>query len=74
MASDTSTTRTHDGTPAPARGLPRPLLWALLAAALVVNVLTSFLAWPLAVGIASGVVVLASGGWLFRDHRRRARA
>jgi hypothetical protein len=44
----------------------------LLVAALVVNGLTSFLAWPLAVGIASGVLALALGGWLVRDHYRRS--
>ncbi len=73
MTSDTSTARTHDGTPT--RGFPRPLLWVLLVATLVVNGRASFLEWPLAVGIATGVLALATGGWLVRDHyRRRARS
>ena len=65
------TAPTRDEAPAtPARGLPRPLLWSLLAVALVVNALTSVLAWPLAVGVATGVLVLGSGGLLVRDHYR----
>ncbi|TQM10011.1 hypothetical protein [Pseudonocardia kunmingensis] len=58
----------------PARGLPRPLLWVLLAVALAANALTSVSALPAAVGVVCGVVALALIALLVRDHHRRRRA
>lgn len=59
-------------TPAPAaRGLPRPLLWVLLVVALAANALASVSSLPPVVGAVFGVVVLALGALLFRDHYRR---
>lgn len=61
-------------TPGAQRGLPRPLLWVLLVVALAANAGTSFSALPVAVSAAFGVLVLALGALLGRDHyRRRAR-
>ena len=72
MTDDPITTGPRSEAPAaPSGGLPRPLLWSLLAVVLVVNGLTSVLAWPIAVGIATGVVALALGALLVRDHYRR---
>ncbi|MHA6631204.1 hypothetical protein ACU61A_37710 [Pseudonocardia sichuanensis] len=71
---------THDprdthATQAPAaRGLPRPLLWVLLAVALAANALTSVSALPAAVGVVCGVAALALIALLVRDHLRRRRA
>ncbi|GAA5115293.1 hypothetical protein [Pseudonocardia adelaidensis] len=63
-------------TPAPAerRGLPRPLLWVLLAIAVAANGITSVSALPAVVGAAFGVLALVLAALLVRDHyRRRAR-
>ena len=62
-------------TPAPpARGLPRPLLWVLFVIALAANALTSISPLPTVVGVVFGLVALALGALLVRDHyRRRAR-
>ncbi|TWF82054.1 hypothetical protein FHX44_117999 [Pseudonocardia hierapolitana] len=59
----------------PARGLRRPLLWALLVIALTANAVTSVSSLPTAVGVTfGGVVALALGALLVRDHyRHRAR-
>jgi hypothetical protein len=58
----------------PARGLPRPLLWVLLVLALAANAITSISPLPVAVGVVFGVLALALGVLLVRDHyRRRAR-
>jgi Flp pilus assembly protein TadB len=55
----------------PARGLPRPLLWALLVVALAANALTSVSSLPAVVGVVFGVVALGLGALLVRDHLRR---
>lgn len=75
MTSDPLDPRVQRETPAPAaRGLPRPLLWVLLVIALAANALTSVSSLPAAVGVVFGVVALALGALLVRDHyRRRAR-
>jgi Flp pilus assembly protein TadB len=58
----------------PARGLRRPLLWALFVIALTANAVTSVSSLPTAVGVTFGVVALALGALLVRDHyRHRAR-
>ncbi|MBP2364430.1 hypothetical protein [Pseudonocardia parietis] len=71
MSSTPTTTGTHHDTPA--RGVPRRLLWVLLAAAVVANGICSLAGLPF-VGSAFGVLALVAGGLLVRDHyRRRAR-
>lgn len=68
----TSTTGTHHESPA--RGLPRRILWVLLAVAVVANGVCSLSGLPAVVGSAFGVLALVSGWLLVRDHyRRRAR-
>jgi hypothetical protein len=58
----------------PTRGLPRPLLWVLLVVALAANGITSLAGLPLALTATLGVLALALGALLVRDHyRRRAR-
>jgi Flp pilus assembly protein TadB len=70
MTSDPATPGAQRG----ARGLPRPLLWVLLVVALAANAVTSISALPVAVSAAFGVLALALGALLVRDHyRRRAR-
>lgn len=62
--------------PAPGerRGLPRPLLWALLVIAVAANGITSVSSLPPATGAAFGVLALVLAALLVRDHyRRRAR-
>ena len=75
MTSDPTTPGAHTEAPAhPARGLPRPLLWVLLIAAVAANAITSVSSLPTAVGVTFGVLALAIGALLVRDHyRRRAR-
>jgi Flp pilus assembly protein TadB len=65
----------HREAPAPpARGLRRPLLWVFLVIALTANAVTSVSSLPTAVGVSFGVVALALGALLVRDHyRHRAR-
>jgi Flp pilus assembly protein TadB len=59
-------------TPAgPARGLSRPLLWVLLVVALAANAFASVSSLPTVVGVVFGVVALALGALLVRDHYRR---
>ncbi len=55
----------------PARGLSRPLLWVLLVIALAANAITSISPLPTVVGGVFGVVALALGALLVRDHYRR---
>jgi uncharacterized membrane protein len=55
----------------PARGLPRPLLWVLFAIAVTANAITSVSSLPAVVGAAFGVVAIALGALLVRDHLRR---
>ena len=55
----------------PERGLPRPLLWVLLVIAATANVVTSISAPSAVVGAAFGVVAIALGALLVRDHLRR---
>ena len=63
----------HDPTPTP-RGLPRGLLAALLVLVLAANAGASLSPLPDAVGVVFGVIALALGALLVRDHyRRRAR-
>ena len=59
--------------PAPAqrRGLPRPLLWLLLAIALAANGVTSVSSLPPVVGAGFGVLALGLAALLVRDHYRR---
>ena len=72
MTSDPTTPGTHSETPA--RRLPRPLLWVLLILALAANGIASLSSLPVVVGVAFGVLALALGALLVRDHyRRRAR-
>jgi hypothetical protein len=54
----------------PALGRRRPLLWVLLGIALVANAVTSVSSLPTAVGVTFGVVALALGALLVRDHYR----
>lgn len=51
----------------------RPALWLLLIVSGVVNVVTSLADLHILINIASGLVSLASGGALIRDHYRRRR-
>jgi Flp pilus assembly protein TadB len=53
------------------RGLPRPLLWVLLVIALAANAISSVSSLPTVVSVAFGVLVLALGALLVRDHYRR---
>ena len=55
----------------PTRGLPRPLLWVLLGIAVVANAITSVSSLPIVVGAAFGVLAIALGALLVRDHYRR---
>jgi len=55
--------------------LPRPVLWGVLAVAVVVNAITSMSSLSPVIGVAFGVLALATAGLLLRDHlQRRARA
>lgn len=64
-------TTTNSGTPAtPARGLPRPLLWGLVALAVIANGLSSLSPLPTAVGATFGIIALTLGALLIRDHYR----
>ncbi len=69
MTSDPATPGTHGE--APARGLPRPLLWVLLVVAVAANGIASLSSLPVAVGATFGVIALALGALLVRDHYRR---
>jgi Flp pilus assembly protein TadB len=75
MTSDPPDPAVQRETSAPARGLPRPLLWVLFVLALAANAITSISPLPTVVGVAFGVVALALGALLVRDHHhRRARS
>jgi Flp pilus assembly protein TadB len=72
MTSDPLDPGVQRETPAPpARGLPRPLLWVLLVIALAANAITSVSPLPTTVGVVFGVIALALGALLVRDHYRR---
>jgi hypothetical protein len=69
MTSDPATPGTHgEASAAPARGLPRPLLWVLLVVAVAANGISSLSSLPVAVGATFGVIALALGALLVRDH------
>jgi Flp pilus assembly protein TadB len=72
MPSNPTTASARDE--AAAGGVRRPLLWVLLVVALAVNGITSLAGLPIAVSATAGVLALALGALLVRDHyRRRAR-
>jgi len=75
MTTDPATSGAQRETSAPpARGLPRPFLWVLLVIAVAANAVLSVSSLPTVVGAAFGVLALALGALLVRDHyRRRAR-
>jgi hypothetical protein len=59
---------------APARSSRRPLLWVLLIIAVAANGTTSLAGLPIALTATLGVLALALGALLVRDHyQRRAR-
>lgn len=66
----TSTTPSTPAVTAPAR-FRRPWLWALLTVAVVLNVLASAGALPLAVGIVAGLVTLGCAATLVVPRVRR---
>lgn len=51
----------------------RSVLWLVLAVSLAGNVVTSASSETMLIGIALGVVALASGVWLAMDHYRHRR-
>jgi hypothetical protein len=72
MSGGPTTSTTHsESAAAPARGLPRPLLWVLLVVAVAANGTTSLLGLPLVVSATLGVLALALGALLVRDHYQR---
>ena len=71
MPLDTETP--HDTTAGP-DVLPRRLVWLLLVIVLAANAGASLSSLPAAVGIVFGVLAVALGALLVRDHRRRRRA
>jgi Flp pilus assembly protein TadB len=71
MTSDPLDPGARRETPAPpGRGLRRPLLWVFLVIAVTANAVTSVSSLPTAVGVSFGVVALALGALLVRDHYR----
>lgn len=69
MTNDQVPTTTHSDVPS--RSSRRPLLWALLVVAVAANATTSLMGLPVAVSAALGVLALAFGALLVRDHYQR---
>jgi hypothetical protein len=57
-------------TPGTRRSFRRPLLWVLLVVAVAANATTSLAGLPIAVSATLGVLALALGALLVRDHYR----
>jgi hypothetical protein len=55
------------------RGALRPLLWLLLMVSVAVNAASSAADVNIAVGVTSGLIVLACAAGLIVDHYRRRR-